>query len=375
MAFWQELKPMSAMQRIRAVAWLETVRLFRSRIAITLLLVVPAIQVGLFGLAIRPGGGAVSVAIAAASPADAETIADQLRQSPNLRIINVGGPFGSADRAVHAHQAVVGIEVPKPDSMTNSTAGRQRVRIIIDTSNAALVTGVVPTIEAAYWRALAERADLSDNGPGYAIERLHNPDVRADWSFLPALVGVTVMISMLMLGTLTLARERETGTFDALLSLPVTIGEIVAGKLAPYIAIGTLQGMLVLAIGVGIFGLPARGDVAALILLLPLFAAAHLALGVAIAARAATQLMALQGAVAFYLPAMLLSGFLYPFETLPDWAQWLGQIFPLTHFVRAARGVLLRGQGGELVLMEALPMLAFLVAALGVATLAQRRLN
>lgn len=364
---------MSVARRVAAIACLETGRLFRSRIAITLLLVVPALQVALFGYAIRPGHGTITVAIAAVAPADADAVVRGLRDSLDLDIVRHGGPAGSAERAVRANEALVGIEVPRRASLADPGAGLRPVRIIVDTSNATLVSGVVPIIEAAYWRGLAERGDVADSGPGYRIERLYNPDARADWTFLPALIGVTVMISMIMLGTLTLAREREAGTWDAMLSLPLTLGEILTGKLVPYVVIGSLQGALVLGIGIGIFALPARGDVVALMLMLPFFAAAHLALGVAIAAQARTQLAALQGAVAFYLPAMLLSGFLYPFETLPRWAQWLGQIFPLTHFVRAARGVMLRGEGRALVISETWPIVALSIAALAVAILAQRR--
>lgn len=364
---------MSGARRIAAVAWLELLRLFRSRIAITLLLMVPALQVLLFGYAIRPSDGVITVAIAAAAPADAAAVARSLESTPRLRIVRRRGGPGSADAAVHAHVALIGIEVPQRASFANPSAGLQPVRIVVDSSNAALTAGAVPAIEAAYWRALAERGDLADTGPGYRVEQLYNADARADWTFLPALIGVTMMISMIMLGTLSLAREREAGTWEALLSLPLSSAEILLGKIAPYVVIGSLQGALVLVIGIGLFNLPARGDVVALILLLPLFAAAHLALGLAIAARAATQLAALQGAVAFYLPAMLLSGFLYPFETLPAWAQTLGQVFPLTHFIRAARGVLLRGDGGDVVALAAWPIGAFLAVALGVALLAQRR--
>ena len=364
---------MSAVRGIAAVAWLELLRLFRSRIAITLLLVVPALQVLLFGYAIRPTGGTITVAIAAAVPADAAAVARSLARQTQILIVQRGGPAGSADTAVRAHTALVGIELPAHASFANPTAGLQPVRIVVDTSNVALTAAAVPTIEAAYWRALAERGDVADTGPGYRIERLYNPEVRADWTFLPALIGVTVMIGMIMLGTLSLAREREAGTWEAMLSLPLSGAEILIGKLAPYVVIGSVQGMLVLAIGIALFDLPARGDVAALLLLLPLFAAAHVALGLAIAARAATQLAALQGAVAFYLPAMLLSGFLYPFETLPGWAQALGQIFPLTHFIRAARGVLLRGDGAAVVTTEAWPIALFLTVGLAVALVAQRR--
>jgi ABC-2 type transport system permease protein len=181
------------------------------------------------------------------------------------------------------------------------------------------------------------------------------------------------MIGTIMLGTLSLARERETGTWEALLALPLRAGERLAGKLVPHVIIGTLQGCLVLAAAVTIFAVPARGSVVALVALLPLFAATHLVIGQAIAARAATQLAALQGAVAFYLPAMLLSGFLYPFEALPVWARTIGEAFPLTHFIRAARGALLRGDDATLVLTQAWPMVAVLVAVTAIALAAQAR--
>ena len=190
---------------------------------------------------------------------------------------------------------------------------------------------------------------------------------------MPALAGVTVMISMIMLGSLRLAREREAGTWEALLAMPLSSTEILLGTLLPLAALGALQGGSVLAISVALFDLPVHGSMAALVLLLPLFAAAHLMLGYAISARAASQLAALQGAVAIYLPAMLLSGFLYPFETLPHWAQVIGNGFALTHFIAAAQDATLRGAGAADVLSHGIPILAFLAAAAAVAVLAQPR--
>jgi len=356
-----------------AIAGVEFTRLRRSYLALLLLVIVPATQVLLFGYAIKPGGAQLPVAIAADVPADAQEVARQLRGTDGLTIADATLKLGGAERAVRAGRAVIGIELPERPSFANPTARLRPVRIVVDASNAALVAAAVPAIEAAYWRALAERNDIADTGPGYQIDRLYNPAARADWTFLPALIGVTVMISMIMLGTLSLAREREGGTWEALLALPIGPATLLAGKLLPYVLIGTLQGVLVLGAGTGLFALPARGAVAALILLLPLFAAAHLVLGHAIAARSTTQLAALQGAVAFYLPAMLLSGFLYPFDTLPRWAQLLGDLFPLTHFIRAARGVLLRGDDAAAVAMHAWPIQVFLAAALGVALLVQSR--
>ncbi|MFM9935392.1 MAG: ABC transporter permease [Novosphingobium sp.] len=360
---------MNSARRIAAVAAVEWARLLRTRIALTLLLVVPLLQIVLFGTAIRPDA-AVAVAIAAPSASDAETVAKELRKQRNIAIVAMGKP-GAAEALVKRGGAVIGVEVPEARSFANPLAKGGPLRIVVDESNAALASAATARIEAAYWHTLAERGDVA--GPGLTTVRLYNPESRADWSFLPGLIGVTVMIAMIMLGSLSLAREREGGTWEALMILPVGRGEVLLGKLLPYVVIGSIQGLAVMAVGIWLFDLPVRGNAAALAAILPLFAAAHLVLGYAIAARARTQLAALQGAVAFYLPAMLLSGFLYPFATLPGWAQAIGNVFPLTHFIRAATGVMLRGEGWAEVLIHALPIAAFTVVGTVVATGFQAR--
>lgn len=360
---------MSRLRRIGAVAAVEWARLLRTRIALTLLLVVPLLQIVLFGTAIRPDA-AVAVAIAAPSTGDAQTVAKELRKERNLAIIAMGKP-GTAEALVKRGGAVIGIEVPEARSFANPLAKGGPLRIVVDASNASLASAATARIEAAYWRTLAERGEVA--GPGLTTVRLYNSDARADWSFLPGLIGVTVMIAMIMLGSLSLAREREGGTWEALMILPVGRAEVLLGKLLPYVVVGSVQGLAVMAVGVWLFDLPVRGNAAALAAILPLFAAAHLVLGYAIAARARTQLAALQGAVAFYLPAMLLSGFLYPFATLPPWAQAIGNLFPLTHFIRAATGVMLRGVGWAEVLVQAWPMAGFTVIAAIIATIFQAR--
>lgn len=307
-----------AAARRRRSGW---ARLLRTRIALTLLLVVPLVQIVLFGTAIRPDA-AVAVAISAPTASDAETVAMELRKLRNIMIVATGKP-GTAEALVKRGGAVIGIEVPEARSFANPLAKGGPLRIVVDESNAALASAATARIEAAYWRTVAERGDLA--GQGLTTTRLYNPDSRTDWNFLPGLIGVTVMIAMIMLGSLSLAREREGSTWEALLILPLGRGEVLLGKLLPHVAIGSMQGLAVMAVGVWLFDLPVRGNATALAALLPLFAAAHFVLGYAIAARARTQLAALQGAVAFYLPAMLLSGFLYPFATLPGWAQAKGR--------------------------------------------------
>ncbi len=359
---------MIALRRLSAVAYVELLRLLRAPTSFTLLLLVPALQVLLFGYAIRPDAAQVRVAVSGPVASTVSEVADRLAKTSGLTIVLRSAKPGAAASAVQNHSALIGVEIPAAASATGPQTAQQPVRVTVDATNAGLTNTAVARIEASYWKRQAEQLQIADLDPtpGIAIERLYNPQARADWTFLPALIGVTVMIAMIMLGSLGLARERETGTWEALLGLPISPGQMIVGKLIPPVIIGTVQGVLVLSAGAALFDLPMRGSIAALILLLPLFAAAHAAIGQAIALRAATQLAALQGAVAFYLPAMLLSGFLYPFETLPPWAQTLGSVFPLTHFIRAAHGAVLRGDGAAAVLAHGLPMLALLIVVVGV---------
>ena len=298
---------MTVLRAALAVARIEWLRLLRTRIAFTLLLFVPVLQVALFGTAIRPQGGVVTVAIAGDSPALVARVAETVRMTAGVRLTGATYAPGGASAAVAEGRAQIAVELPAARALLSNFAPPPPIRVIVDATDPAFTAVATARLEAAFWRARA-----AADGPTMRIERLNNPDGRADWSFLPGLSGVIVMISTIMLGSLSLARERETGTWEVLQTLPVGTATIILGKLLPYLVVATIQGLTVLGTAIWLFDLPVRGNGVALALLLPLFAAAHLLLGFAIAARTRAQLAALQGAVAFYLPAMLLSGFLYP---------------------------------------------------------------
>ena len=189
---------------------------------------------------------------------------------------------------------------------------------------------------------------------------------------VPGLIGVVAMISMLLLGALTLVRERERGSWETLLATPVDAMDALVGKLSPYLIIGIGQAVLVIYIARLLFELPLTGDLWALLLVVPLYAAAHLILGFAFSALAGSQMQAVQGAVFFYLPSMILSGFLFPFQGMPAWAQAIGEALPLTHFIRATRGVFLRGEGMAVVLPEMWPVAVFALIAAVLALTAYR---
>ena len=360
------------LRRMMAVARIETLRLTRDRVAISLIALVPAVQIVLFGYAVNLDPKNVPIAIAGGDDTSVERAARVVSETGYFKIVGNDLPSGAAERMVVAGQALVGIELPpSPDE---EEVGRTpvRARVVVDATDPGAVRPALAALETAYWQKRATTLSLDDR-PSVDVDWLYNPQRRTAWTIVPGLVGVIVMISMLMLGALTLVRERERGSWESLLATPVDALDALVGKLSPYIGIGTVQGVVAVGLAQLLFDLPARGGLWALLAAAPVYATANLILGFAFSALAESQMQAMQGAVFFYLPSMLLSGFMFPFQGMPGWARGIGEVLPLTHFVRAARGVLLKGQDAALVAQEMWPVALFGLVAAALALAAYRR--
>jgi ABC-2 type transport system permease protein len=363
----------ATLRRIRAIARIETLFIRGDRATLGLILVVPALQIALFGYAVNFSPRDVPIAIARAAAEPRSALSAAIEETGYFRVVADGLVNGAAEEHVRSRRALIGVELGEPaagDDAWSAAAGSPR--LIVDASEPSAVRPAVLALQSAWLRRALAATGVADV-PAVRIDWLYNPDGRTAWSLVPGLAGVVVMISALLLGALTLVRERERGTWEALLVTPVRPGEALLGKLAPYVLLGVLQAGVVVALGHALFGVPVQGSVALLLAAGALFAAAHLTLGFALSALAETQVQAVQAAVLFYLPSMVLSGFMFPFEGMPRWAQVLGEALPLTHFVRAARGVLLRGAGTAEIVTEITPVLLFLVAATVLALAAYRR--
>jgi len=359
------------LRRTMAVARIETLRLIRDRVAISLIALVPAVQIVLFGYAINLDPKDVPIAIAGSDGPLVERAARIVGETGYFKIIGEGLPSGAAERMVAAGRALVGIELPPSADDDGSGDASARARVVVDATDPGAVRPALAALESAYWRKRATTFSL-DDGPSIHVDWLYNPERRTAWTIVPGLVGVTVMISMLMLGALTLVRERERGSWESLLATPVDALDALIGKLSPYVVVGAAQGAVVIGLARLLFGLPVSGGIWALLGALPVYAAANLLLGFAFSALAESQMQAMQGAVFFYLPSMLLSGFMFPFQGMPGWARAIGEVLPLTHFVRATRGALLRGEGGASIGYEMWPVALFGLAAAALALAAYR---
>ena len=328
---------MSAWRQFAAVVWLEWLFIARDRVSRALLAGVPALQLVLFGTAVNLDPHDLPLAIAGeASPGVLALVAETGR----FRVVASGLEPGGAERMVQAGTALVAIELAGPP--TEDDPSPPLARVIADAADPAAVRPALGALQTAFLQRVIA-ADHLGGGPRIAVEWRFNPEGRTAWAVVPGLAGAVIMISMLMLGALTLAREREQGTWGSLACAPVSAATVACGKLAPYLVFGVGQGGIIVLLAWAVFGVPVRGSLALLMLAAAFTAAAYLAVGFAVSVLARTQMQAMQAAVFLYLPSMLLSGFVFPFEGMPRWAQWIGGALPLTHFVRAARDVLLRG--------------------------------
>jgi ABC-2 type transport system permease protein len=196
------------------------------------------------------------------------------------------------------------------------------------------------------------------------VHARYNPEQVTAYNIVPGLLGVILTMTMVMMTGLAITRERERGTMENLLATPATPLEVMTGKIMPYIGIGLIQVTLIVTLAQLLFGVPMQGSYTVLYVSVLLFIAANLMLGLTISAVAENQLQAMQMTFFYFLPSILLSGFMFPFRGMPEWAQYLGQLLPITHFLRIVRGVLLKGNGWSDIGQEAWPMAVFMLVIL-----------
>jgi ABC-2 type transport system permease protein len=207
----------------------------------------------------------------------------------------------------------------------------------------------------------------------FAVHARYNPEALTVLNIVPGLICIVLTFSTLFVTTLAITRETERGTMENLLAMPIRPIEIMLAKVLPYILIGYIQVGLMLAIAVAIFDLPVRGSIPLLLLALGVFIASNLGLGITISTLARNQMQAIQMAQFTLLPSFILSGFMFPFQGMPVWAQWLGEIFPVTHALRIVRGVLLKGNGWAEITPDLWPMALFTAIIIVIATYSYRQ--
>jgi ABC-2 type transport system permease protein len=322
------------------------------------------------------------------------------KRLPTAVVVSDAGPFARAYLAAMKNSEYFAIsERPLAEAEANTLLARGDVQFVVSFPadfDRALVRGERPPIlvevdatdpiAAAGATSVLER--LGDEVftpllPGFhppltksvelRVHKRYNPEGRSSYNIVPGLIGVILTMTMVLMTGLAMTRERERGTFENLLATPATPFEIMTGKIVPYILIGLLQVTLVLIAARWVFGVPMAGSLVLLYAIVLVFICANLTLGITLSSLARNQLQAMQMTFFFFLPSILLSGFMFPFRGMPDWAQVIGNCLPLTHFLVLVRGILLKGNGIELLLPHLWPLFAFIAVVLGLGVKTFRR--
>ncbi|HEY0303051.1 MAG TPA: ABC transporter permease [Rhizomicrobium sp.] len=370
-----------SLRRVFAVLVKEFIQMRRDRLTAGLILGVPLMQLILFGFAINNDPKHLPAAVAIADPGTfANSIVAALNNSGYFDVVAATNSPDAARRLLAEGKVSFVIEIPANFSRDLVRGTRPELLIQADATDPASSSNAVGALGEIASEAL--RDDLTgplairaQGPPAFTtvIHRLYNPQIVTQYNIVPGLLGIILTMTMVLMTSMALTRERERGTYENLLAMPLTPVEIMIGKIAPNIAVGLIQSALVLAAAKYVFGVPMLGSLTLLAGVLVLFIAANLAVGYTFSTIAQSQLQAMQMMVFFLLPAILLSGFAFPFRGMPAWAQWIGEILPVTHFLRVVRGILLKGNGPAEIWPDVWPLFLFLVAVGAAALLRFRR--
>jgi ABC-2 type transport system permease protein len=360
--------------RLWAVVLKEFIQMRRDRVTFGMMVGIPLLQLMLFGFAINSDPRHLPTALRLADQGPyGRALVAALKQSEYFSIVREAESEAAAAAMLQRGQVQFVINIPEDFTRRLHRGERPAVLIEADASDPA-ATG--PAIAAA--RSLASSVfDRDLTGPlarlrgrggpvDFQIHAHYNPENITQYNVVPGLMGVVLTMTMVVITALAITRERERGTMENLLATPVRPFEVMAGKIIPYIVVGYIQVTLILIAARFLFHVPLVGSLALVYAVAFLFIAANLAMGITFSTLARNQLQAVQMAFFFFLPSILLSGFMFPFRGMPEWAQWIGTCLPLTHFLRIVRGILLKGSSLAEIAPELWPLLAFLVIAMAI---------
>ncbi|WP_332684979.1 ABC transporter permease [Bosea sp. (in: a-proteobacteria)] len=337
--------------RLGAVLAKEFVQMRRDRITFAMMLVVPIIQLLLFGYAINndPKGLPAAV-LALGQDRYTRAVVAALEVSGYYRFGKRPQSAAEAESLMARGAISFLVTIPSDFGTRVERGDEPRILVEADATDPAASSNAVGALQTIAGRALTRalgteelKREQSESALSFVVHRRYNPEGITQYNIVPGLLGVILQMTMVMMTAMALTREIERGTMENLLAMPATPGEIMLGKVLPYLAVGSVQVAVVLSAAKLLFGVPFLGSLTLLLACVLVFVLALVLLGYTISTMARTQLQAMQLTFFFFLPSLLLSGFMFPYAGMPDWAQWLGEIFPLTHFLRVVRAIMLKG--------------------------------
>ncbi len=364
-----------SLQRMWALFVKELIQLRRDRPTFAMIVGLPLMQLLLFGYAINADPKHLPTALLVQDDsAMARSLVAALRMTDYMRITHGAKSEAEADYLILSNQVQFVVQIPPDFSHRLVRGEKPAVLIVADATDPTATVGAVAAVTGAMSRALDREligplAALKQPDAPFElrIQRRYNPAGETRRNIVPGLIGTILTMTMLIYTALSVTREIERGTMEALLAMPVRPTEIMLGKIAPYVVVGGVQMATILIVATLLFHVPIVGSLFVLTPLTLLFIVANLAVGYTFSTISANQLQAIQLTFFFFLPNMLLSGFLFPFRGMPDWAQYVGEALPLTHYLRIVRSVMLKGSGFVDLAADTGALALFALVAMGVA--------
>jgi ABC-2 type transport system permease protein len=355
----------------------ELLQLRRDRVTFATMIFIPLTQLLLFGYAINTTPRDLPTGVLLQENSDVgRSILAAVRNTKFFKVVRQLRDEADLDQALASGEVLFAIEIPANFERALRRGEQPALLVAADATDPVATGGPLAAVSQLVQTALQNDRGLPDGGTPLFEIRQHsryNPAGTTQLNIVPGLLGTILTLTLLIFTALSVTRETERGTMESLLAMPITPLEIMLGKILPYVLVGFMQAALILLAGVGLFGVPVVGDLGLLATLTTLFIATNLSFGYTFSTIAQNQLQAVQMAMMFFLPNMLLSGFLFPFAGMPQWARWVGECLPLTHFLRIVRSIMLKGSTIGDLRYDALALAALMLFAMGVAVTRFRR--
>ena len=359
---------MKSLSRILAIVKKELRQLRRDRLTFGMIVGLPVIQMLLFGYAINTDVRNLKTAVAnqAGTHLSRQFVAE-LGQTQVVDIVTFVETVAGLQELLRRGEVSIGVVLPADFDRRVNNRSQPAVQLLVDGSDPTILGVANQLVRMPLGFDTSPRSAAGTEL--IAVRPYFNPERRSPINIIPGLLGVILTMTMILFTSVAIVRERERGNLELLINTPVSSSELMIGKVIPYIVIGMLQLVLILAVGRLLFAVPVRGDPLDLLLAASTFVAANLALGLLISTAAKTQFQAMQMMVFILLPSILLSGFMFPFDGMPPFAQAIGEILPNTHFIRLTRGIMLRDAALTELKSDFYYLIGFTLVAMLLATL------
>jgi len=364
-------------RRSYAMVVKEFIQLKRDRVSFAMIVMIPVMQLLLFGFAINTTPRHLPTAVLLQEDSDlARSILKALENTAYFRFTREVHDVAEFDDLLLSGKVLFGVEIPRGFERAVRRGDRPALLVAADATDPVAAGSALGALGTVMQTALAHDLHTGDP-PSLPFEiRAHaryNPAASSRLNIVPGLVGTILTMTMLIFTALSVTREIERGTMESLLSMPIKPVEVMFGKIIPYVLVGFIQATLIIGIGVLLFGVPVYGSLTLLALLSTLFITTNLAIGYTFSTIVQNQLQAMQLSMMFFLPSILLSGFMFPFAGMPVWAQYLGEGLPLTHYVRIVRAIMLKGATLPNLQYDTIALIALMLLAMTIAVTRFRR--